>query len=491
MTGPEGFFFLNEEGDLSSGWDPAGRGKLWRYNLHYFDDLNAVGAQARQEWHRHLIARWIAENPPGNGSGWEPYPLSLRIVNWIKWCLSGNRLENDWLHSLAVQVRYLSKRLEYHLLGNHLFVNAKALVFGGIFFEGQEAEDWSSMGLAILDRQIPEQVLADGGHFELSPMYHALILEDLLDLINLLHVYGKQIPPLWEDAVVKMASWLEGMVHPDGEIVLFNDAAFGIAPKPKTIFDYAARLGYCWDKTVREGVKYFDSTGYIRVQKGRVVAFLDTAPIGPDYLPGHAHADTLTFELSLFGQRVIVDSGTSTYEKSAERQRQRGTAAHNTVTIDGQDSSEVWAGFRVARRARTFDLQLAEDTDRYVIQCAHNGYQRLRGRPIHRRTWQIGDNFFAVIDQVEGRFANAVARFHFHPDVVVEGGDREGSLRLPNGREVNWRVSKGQALLSETTWHPEFGHSIPNRCLEVTLDGAAAEVLFSWSNSSSATDYAG
>ena len=81
------------------------------------------------------------------------------------------------------------------------------------------------------------------------------------------------------------------------------------------------------------------------------MALLDVAPVGPDYLPGHAHADTLSFELSLFGQRVLVNSGTSQYEAGPERSRQRGTAAHNTVIVDGHDSSEVWAGFRVARRA--------------------------------------------------------------------------------------------------------------------------------------------
>ena len=78
----------------------------------------------------------------------------------------------------------------------------------------------------------------------------------------------------------------------------------------------------------------------------------DVAPIGPDHLPAHAHADTLSFELSFKGRRVFVNSGTSEYGLSAERQRQRGTAAHNTLVLDEENSSEVWAGFRVARRAR-------------------------------------------------------------------------------------------------------------------------------------------
>ena len=183
MTGPSRFSFLNEEHEIvaQTDWNQQGRDKLWLYNLHYFDDLNAENAIDRHAWHQQLIGRWIRENPQGAGNGWEPYPISLRVVNWIKWTLVGNRLSNEALHSLVVQIRYLTKRLEIHLLGNHLLANAKALVFAGLFFSGREANEWVDTGLGILSRQIPEQILSDGGHFELSPMYHAIILEDLLD----------------------------------------------------------------------------------------------------------------------------------------------------------------------------------------------------------------------------------------------------------------------------------------------------------------------
>jgi len=138
MLALERFVFLNEEGKLSGpdSWNDPSREKLWLYNLHYFDDLNAVGASERLDWHRALIQRWVVENPPTKGNGWESYPLSLRIVNWVKWGLQGNAMEPDWLDSLAVQVRFLRKRLEVHLLGNHLFANAKALVFAGLYFSG-------------------------------------------------------------------------------------------------------------------------------------------------------------------------------------------------------------------------------------------------------------------------------------------------------------------------------------------------------------------
>src|SRR5690606_16865601 len=109
------------------GWDSPKEEKLWRYNLHYFDYLNVEGAAELGSNHASLARRWIEENRPPVGTGWEPYPTSLRIVNWMKWQLTRERAE-PWMNaSLAMQVRWLVRRLEWHLLGNHLFANAKAL----------------------------------------------------------------------------------------------------------------------------------------------------------------------------------------------------------------------------------------------------------------------------------------------------------------------------------------------------------------------------
>ena len=229
MRSPTRFRFLNVEGELvkPGDWNSEAFAKLWLYNLHYFDDLNAEAAIERVDWHRVLIHRWIEENPPGTGNGWEPYPLSLRIINWIKWYFSGNELDAPASHSLTVQVRFLMCRLERHILGNHLFVNAKALVFAGCFFEGEEAKAWLLKGLSILDCQIPEQILRDGGQFERSTMYHALAYEDMLDLLNLSKAFPGQFDALemgpreWGKIIEGMGRWLRVMCHPDGEIAFF------------------------------------------------------------------------------------------------------------------------------------------------------------------------------------------------------------------------------------------------------------------------------
>lgn len=493
LVGAGDLLFLGERGALADvGWDGPQREKLWRYNQHYFDDLNAADAPTRADWHRALLEDWVRSNPPGRGNGWEPYPTSLRIVNWIKWALAGNALPAVCEHSLAVQARWLTRRLEIHLLGNHLFANAKALVFAGLYFEGEEAGRWLACGMRILAREVPEQILPDGGHFERSTMYHALALEDVLDLCNATTAFADGLPLRWRGLVDDwrarvpgMCAWLRAMCHPDGEIGFFNDAAIGIAPAPKELWRYAGALGFelnGTDGTFTRDVTHLRESGYVRAACGPAVALLDVAPVGPDYLPGHAHADTLSFELSAFGQRVLVNSGTSCYGTGPERLRQRGTAAHNTVVVDGQDSSEVWAGFRVARRARPSGL-MVEAPDAIRVACAHDGYCRLPGRPEHRREWALSEGGLTVEDWVSGCFEHADARFHVHPGVTVEIGSAgvAGRLRLRDGgRVVRWHVEHGALRIESTSWHPRFGSSEPTSCLVVGLRDGRSRIRFDW-----------
>lgn len=468
LLAPDVFRLLNVERRcaVASDWRPQDAAKLWTYHLHYFDDLNAHDARVRVLWHENLLTRWAAENPPGQGEGWDPYPVSRRIVNCVKWAARGNTLPAPFQTSLAVQTRWLAQRLEYHILGNHLFANAKALLHAGLYFDGAEAERWYARGMQVLECELREQVLPDGGHFELSTMYQAGILEDLLDLVNLLIAYGREPPRAWIAAVVRMREWLKVMSHPDGGIAFFNDAAFGITPTSAELEAYALRLGLAATADDASAVVIFEASGYVRVRTRAAYLVCDCAAIGAGYLPGHAHADALSFELSLGEHRVLVNSGTSQYGTDAERQRQRGTAAHNTVVVDGEDSSEIWAGFRVARRARV-KLRTVTTTPRAVIvEASHDGYRRLPGRNEHRRRWILDDRSLIIEDEISGTFATATAYFHIHPEVDAHvHGTAEVQLAC-NGRL--WRmVFEGASAIEllSGTWHPGFGVTVPNRCI--------------------------
>jgi len=491
------FRFLNEEHDVRShfDWNHPSWSKLWLYNLHYFDDLNAVDHISRQDKHRMLIERWIRENNPGYGIGWEPYPVSLRVVNWIKWALNGNVLSHIALHSLAVQTRYLRKRLEYHLMGNHLLTNAKALIFAGCYFAGKEADEWLDRGFRILNKELTNQVLPDGGHFELSPMYHSIVLEDLLDIINIASCYSIKFSI---DSIIKtvpkMLLWLNIMTHPDGQIALFNDAAFGISSQPASLANYAHLLGLEIAKSSSitgidslsfGGVNIYvlKSSGYIRAEVGPITLILDTAPVGPDNLPGHAHADTMTFEMTYGIDRVIVDSGVSRYDECVDRLRQRGTSAHNTVVINSKDSSEVWKSFRVARRARPFDLTINETSNGMVmVRCAHDGYRRLSGQPVHWREWHFENNSLMIRDTIEGQYEDATGRFHFNSGISMEGNENGDTfiIQLPYDVKLFCRIQNGRGRLVTSSYHPEFGLTYQNKCLEVPIHNNKSQIIFNW-----------
>ena len=298
--------FLNHKGAVkdAADWNNSVQEKLWLYNLHYFDDLSSEHSDSQQRLQKAWIEKWILENPPEiGGNGWESYTLSLRVVNWTKAFLSGLETNDEMLFSLAQQADFLSQDLEKHLLGNHYFVNLKALIFAGCYFEGPEADRWLTIALEDFEKELKEQVLADGGSFELSPMYHAIMLTDLLDLVNLFKAYPGRVPSgtikLVEDLAVKMFIWLDKMSLGDDKISFFNDSAFGIAPSNETLKSYASSLGINIPKLElsEEHIAVYDlkQTGYVSVKTSSMNLIADIAEVGPSYIPGHAHADTLSF----------------------------------------------------------------------------------------------------------------------------------------------------------------------------------------------------
>jgi uncharacterized heparinase superfamily protein len=485
LVAPTRVRMLNVERSCATAadWLAADAALLWRYHLHYFDDLAAREAAVREPWHRALLERWVAENPPGAAIAWDPYPTSRRIVNWIKWTLVGRQLAPACFASLAVQLRWLAGRLEYHLLGNHLVANAKALAFGGAFFTGAEADAWAQRARQLLASELEAQVLADGGHFERSPMYHAVVLEDLLDVLNLYQAYGETVPPAWGETAVHMLRWLAAMTHADGEIALFNDAAFGQAPTLAELEAYAARIGLGVRLAASRppSLARLAESGYWRASVGDAELYCDCAPIGPDHQPGHAHADTLSFELDLGGRRVFVNSGTSEYGSGPERLRQRGTAAHNTVVVDAADSSEVWGGFRVARRARVIESDGQVTAEGVFVTGGHDGYRRLPGRNLHRRSWSLRDGSLLIDDEITGRKRSAVAWLHVHPDVAVSRSADAALLLTWQGGTARVGFEGADAVtIAPGTWHPRFGVAVPNASVAASFAGARLRTRVEW-----------
>ncbi len=412
-----GFRFLNLAHDFGTpaqiDWEFAAFGKLWTYNLCYFEFLAQPQVSPAQGL---AIIRAFIQKYPQLKTAPEPYPTSLRIIFWIRFLRQHQIQDAEIDRSLYVQAQTLADHLEYHLLGNHLLENGFGLWFAAVYFQDlpllRKAE-------AILKPELTEQTMADGAHFERSPMYHSIMLYRVLDCLNLAMHNTAVFQPCadWEDRFAEKAAlmlgWLMNMTFPDGQYPYWADAAPEIAPVPRTLLAYARRLG------VEPRIMPLGESGYRRMDWDAFSLMADVGDVGPDYIPGHAHADTFSFVLSVVQQPFVVDTGISTYEKNARRQSERSTSAHNTVQVGTQEQSEVWGGFRVGRRAyvRILEEQPDSPTQGFRLRAEHNGYAHIGGT--HQRTFSREGGALVIEDAVSVA-SNEPAYAHLHFAAGVE-----------------------------------------------------------------------
>jgi len=406
---PKTFSFLNITNSFESiNWNYSLHGKLWTYNLNYFDFLNQ--AEFSYDEGLTLIQAFIAKGTTLKDA-LEPYPTSLRVINWVKF-LSKHKIKDSKIDLfLYNDLKRLSKSLEYHLLGNHLLENGFALLFGAYYFQDEE---FYKKAEKILASELEEQILKDGAHYELSPMYHQIILFRVLDCYNLVvnNTWSSQgLNVLLEQTAKKMLAWLKEISWTNGDIPMLNDSAPGITPQTNDLFEYAQTLG------IVSILSQLKDSGYRKFDSREFEIIMDVGQIAPSYQPGHSHADSLQFVLNSNGLPIIVDTGISTYEKNERRQLERSTESHNTVVLNKTNSSNVWSGFRVAERAFVI---IEEDSDNF-LKASHNGYRKIG--LTHRRTLSMQDGVFIIHDEVISKKKTAYlaeGHLHFHPNCRVE-----------------------------------------------------------------------
>ncbi|MEO5374889.1 MAG: heparinase II/III family protein [Alphaproteobacteria bacterium] len=440
-------------------WHPAERSPLWRFTLNYFEwlaDLEAVGGRDAAERGRALVGHWLDHHSRFEAEAWHPYPLSLRLYAWLRhgpFLLNGadEAFTARFVGALEAQARHLPRVLERDVGGNHLIKNLKALIAVAVCLPGHDrALDSALDGLR---RQLERQILADGCHYERSPSYHVQVLRDLLDLRALLLE-----PPEWlERAVADMAPAWVFFRHTDGGLALFNDGDEG-EPAVAAVLDRL--LGHPVAPAA------LPAAGYHRLAAGETVVLVDAGRCCPDDLPAHAHADTLALEVSHGGRRLVVNCGTYAYQDPEWRNRMRGTAAHSTLTIDDQDSAEVFGVFRLGRRPVRVTAERREGT----LTASHDGYRHLG--IVHRRTVTLSDDGLEVIgeDQVEGPVAghHVAVRFHLHPDVQASRDD-DGAVTLTGG--WTFTASGGEVTVEESVYAPQFHRMVGSRRIVVAAVG--------------------
>lgn len=348
-------------------WSFPNRTPLWNYNLHYFEYLfplvkayKDTGDGQYFDKVKGIIQAWIRQNPRQNGEvGWDPYPTALRLTNWLSVYAhlkqefdEDEDFHNSFVDSIWNQYDCLAHHLEKDLLGNHYFEDLKALILCAIFFND---EKMLTKALAEFQKQCHEQILPDGMHFELSPMYHKIILEDVMHVAAALRGAGKKdveiescLQPML-DAAYSLEEGLE-------RIPLFNDCGNNVA-KSLDALCKAAKNHFDLKPEYKDR---FPDSGYYIFKKRNMKLIVDAGQPGPSYLPAHAHCDAMSFELFKDGKPVIVNCGTYAYQ-CEERAFFRSTAAHNTVQVEEMEQSQCWGVFRMGKRSRTVVKRVSEN----------------------------------------------------------------------------------------------------------------------------------
>lgn len=468
----------------------ASEHQLWRMNLHYMEYLEALDTKAVEA----LITDWMNANdalrPGAWRDAWNAYAVSLRIVVWMQQLAArqgfSKEARNLIAQSIARQTLYLEKTLETDIGGNHLIKNIKALIWASACFEGPDAIRWGKLGRELLMQQLNVQILPDGVHYERSPSYHCQVFADLLECRSVL---GRKLPAL-DEALTGMAQAAADLAHPDGYVAQFNDAGLTMCYKPGTCLDaYEGVFGAC--PSPRASFAFPDA-GYFGYRDTRLTIIADCGALAPDDLPAHGHGDALSFELSLDGQRLIVDQGVFEYISGERRKHSRSAAFHNTLWVTGTDQADFFGAFRIGRRA-SVALETYETTaDGLRLEGHHTGYAQALGTPKTHRRIDINNNGITLTDWTEATAPiPAQSGLLLHPQISVAHQNDGLHLTLPSGAAC--LVTSGQPIsLQKAVWWPDMGQEHPTHRLIFTTSDARspAQIRISLLPASEDTDHA-
>jgi uncharacterized heparinase superfamily protein len=426
-------------------WQEAAQSPLFAYHLHYHDALADAAWAAHNASDRALgdavaagAHAWIDSWSAGGSPAWDPYPIAVRAVNWLR-MLAWDALdlrENATHISLARQIDVLERDIEWDLQANHLLRNTWALAIVPGCFEDAWAKRMSARGRKLFWRCLLDQVDDDGVHEERSPMYQARILRDALEVVAVSDALEVAVPASARARIQAMARALLWMRHDDGSLRLINDSAG----------DHGVDVARVLDAALGAEVSAHAPAGVWAPPQARFVAaradarssslFVDLGVPSPAHQPAHSHAGALSFEYEVLGRRVIVDGGCSGYDGDPWREYFRGTPAHSTVAIDGRNQSELWATFRVARRARVEGVRVSSTSDRVEIRARCRPYH-LPGAA-HERVLVWSPKNLSIGDTLPGAEGHVVESFlHVDPAWSAEkSGDSVVVLTQPSARVV-------------------------------------------------------
>lgn len=496
----------------------------WELNRHQWlvnlgQAYRLTGEERYAECFAARVGEWLRANPRGIGINWaSSLEVALRLISWC-WALTLFRRSKalsaplfvDMLESLHAHACHVEQYLSSYFSPNtHLTGEALGLLYAGVVLpQCGDAARWRTLGRRLLEEQIGRQVLADGVYFEQSTYYQRYTVEIYLHYLILAQRSGMPVPPVVRERVQRMLDCLLAMRLPNGSMPQIGDADGGSllpftyrpARNFRGVFAVGAALfarpDYAWAAggvapeilwlLGSEGCEAFDAlrpappvdtpsrayrdSGYAVMRDAwkpdSHQLILDAGPLGCPVSGGHGHADLLGVQCAVFGEPCIVDPGTYSYADTRWRNHFRGTAAHSTVRIDGQDHAVPAGPFRWEQRPGA-RLRRWVSTDTFDLADAdHDAYRGLTDPVTHRRrVFFAKPGYWLLVDDLDGGAEHRVElKFQFAPLDVVLDPDGRARARLAEGRELRvlaFARTPLQARLVKGGQHPIQGWVSPD-----------------------------
>lgn len=479
---------------LSIVWQPSGTDAAWRAHLHGFSwlkDVRIVGGEPPRQWARELVADWIVQHGKWSALAWRADVTATRLCNWLAmadYLLTGAdaQFAARFYDSLARQARHLRRAVPGDATGSRLLTAIKGLICAGACLPFGERQ--LDRATKLLERELAIQVLGDGGHIERSPRRQLSVLRDLIDMRATLGAARLEIPDGLQAAIDKMAPMLRFFRHGDGGLALFNDSVESEAWLVDLVLTQADAKG--------KPLTSAPHSAFERIAVNRSLLLVDVgAPPAPGF-DAHCFAGTLSFEMSIGKERLIVNGGASSSSSANWRRAMQSTAAHSTLAIGDASSSEIFDDHGligvpgrplsrvIGRRPERVSCRRDEAEGAVWLEGSHDGYLKSCGL-IHRRRLYLstngddlrGEDILSLPEDTGSVRAELLGkpftiRFHLHPGVrasLVQDGAAV-LLRVSGG---GWRFRSagglGPPALEESIYLGQRGE--PRRCEQIVVSG--------------------
>jgi uncharacterized heparinase superfamily protein len=454
-------------------WAPPSVSPEWLAAWHGFEwisDLAAAGGVAREAAHE-LVQSWIAENNGWSGLAWRSDVVATRVFAWIAYLDEIVRRGQDdplrraMLTSLVSQIRHLARTASWESTGADRLRSLKGLISGMAVLGGPEPR--LKRVLRTLERELSSQILPDGGHVSRSPSLQLQVLQDLIDTRAVLRSAQIEVPAALKDAIERMAPMLRFFRHGDRRLALFNDSL----EEDGVLID----LVLTRSESKGRAPSHAPDTGFDRLQASKSLVLIDTGKPPPRGFDDHAHAGTLSFELSHERERIIVNCGAYRGPKPNWWRVARASAAHSVAVVADTNSVEIRAEGTLGRIPASVLRERAEHEGQQWVSATHDGYRERFGLIYARQLFLSADGEdLRGEDKLTGLPGAAFAvRFHLHPSVQASL-DRDGSaalLRLPSGMVWRLRSAGAEVSLGESVY---LGSGEARKTQQIVLSGTVA-----------------